>query len=236
MDEASGLSGVSERNERYPAPPWHTHGFGLMCPCFTRTAELELPRGLEPISVAGRSAGILAFIEYRPPSPLTYSELIWMPTQVRWSRAGERARGYYVSRMYVDHPGSLAAGRELWALPKTLARFERQGDRVDVFADDGTELSLAWRPLWPAARLSSRVATLQPQGDGVVRFRADFAGKVRPARARIVRFESPEQAWTGFRGARRPLSLASLLEDFASTMHAPNRLPAREDCVPPARA
>jgi hypothetical protein len=216
------LSGASDA--AYPDPPWHTHGFGLMCPAFVRTAELRLPPGLEPISVAGVSSGILAYIEYRAPSPLRYSELIWMPTLVRGSRAGVAARGYYVARMYVDHPGSLAAGRELWALPKTLARFERRGDSVEVVAEDGSELVLSWRALSPGVRLRSRVATLQPDGQAIVRFRADFTGKVRPARARIERFETHEPAWAGMRGARRPLGLSSLLEDFTSTMHAPSRI------------
>ncbi|MBK7585390.1 MAG: acetoacetate decarboxylase family protein [Myxococcales bacterium] len=206
----------------YPEPPWYTFGFGVMCPYWVRVRDLSLPLGLEPVGVAGRTLGLLGYIEYRPPSPLVYGELLWMPATVRFrARDGKVTQGYYVARMYVDHPGSLAAGRELWALPKTLATFERRPGGVDVSADDGTRLSFEHRGVGPAFWLKSRVATLQVQGEGVVRFRSDFAGLVRPARTRIAGFSSEHQAWAAFPRARGALGLGSMFERFESTMRAP---------------
>ena len=213
---------VSEGARPYPDPPWHTHGFGVMCPYLVRVRELELPPGLEPVSVAGRTLGMLGYIEYQPPSPLSYGELLWMPATVRFRGGGGKPlTGYWVARMYVDHEGSLSAGRELWALPKSLAKFERRDGGVDVSADDGTVLSLEYRGIGPALRLRSRVATLQPVPEGVVRFRSDFTGLVRPATTRVTGFSSPHAGWASFPNARRVLGLGSLLERFESTMHAP---------------
>ena len=210
---------------QYPPPPWQTFGFGVMCPYLTRVSDVELPPGLEPVAVAGRTLGMLGYVEYRPPSPLVYGELLWMPATVRFrSSDGKRVQGYYVARMYVDHAGSLAAGRELWALPKTLASFERRPTGVTVSADDGTRLSLDWSRLGPAVRLKSRVATLQPVERGVVRFRSDFTGLVRPARARVSGFASEHPGWAALPRAQRALELGSLLERFESTMQAPNRI------------
>lgn len=196
-----------------------------MCPAVVRARDLALPAGLRLVERAGRTVGMLAYIEYREPSPLTYNELIWMPAMTRFRASdGKPATGYYVARMYVDNDASLAAGRELWALPKTKASFERQGDHVRVSADDGTELELSFRAFGPALPVKSRMATLQPVDGGVIRFRAAFFGRVRLARARVTRFSATHEAWMGFEGARRPLGVASCLEHFESTMHAPERL------------
>jgi hypothetical protein len=196
-----------------------------MCPYVARTRDVELPEGFTPVSALGRTLGMLGYIEYRPPSPLVYRELLWMPATVRFCpRRGEPVRGYFVARMYVDHEGSLAAGRELWKLPKTVARFEREAEAVTVEADDGTRLRLEWAGVGPATSLRSRVATLQPDGEGAVRFRADFEGVVRPARTTVRGFSSPHSGWAAFPGARRALGLGALLERFDSTMHAPARV------------
>lgn len=209
----------------YPPPPWETYGFGVMCPYLVRASEVELPPGLEPVVVAGRTLGMFGYIEYRPPSPLVYGELLWMPATVRFRGTdGKLSQGYYVARMYVDHEGSLAAGRELWALPKTLARFQRRTGGVDVEADDGTRLSFDFRGVGPALRLKNRVATLQPKGSGVVRFSSDFTGLVRPARTTVRDFTSQHPAWASFPHARRALGLGSMLERFETVMHAPRTL------------
>lgn len=214
--------GAAAGERPYPDPPWHTQGFGVFCPFVVRTRDLKLPSGLEPVGALGRTAGLLAYIEYQPPSPLTYSELIWMPALVRMR--GGRAKGYHVARMYVDDTASLQAGRELWKLPKTLAEFTRRGDVVDVVADDGTELTLQFAAKGPSSPISSSVRTLQAVTGGAVRFRGDVSGRVRAASARITRFESEHSAWDSLRTARRVGKLAAVFERFEATMHPPSEL------------
>jgi hypothetical protein len=178
--------------------------------------ELALPVGFEPVGALGRSAGVLAYIEYHPPSPLTYSELIWMPAFVRFGRA----KGQWVARMYVDSEASLAGGREIWKLPKSLASFERRGGRVDVHADDGTELRLEFTARGPRAPLRSSVKTLQPHEGGAIAFRGDFAARARVARVKVAHFSSPHPGWAGFEHALR-VGPGAAFESFESEMRAP---------------
>ncbi len=209
----------------YPPPPWETYGFGVLCPYLVRVADLSLPPGLEPVEKLGRTLGLLGYLEYRPPSPLVYGELFWMPATVRFrTPSGRHVQGYWVARMYVDHEGSLAAGRELWHLPKSLARFERRERGVQIEADDGTRLGLDFSSVGPALHLKSRVATLQAAGDGVVRFCADVGGLTRPARTTVRGFSSQHQGWAAFPRARRALGLGAWLERFETTMRAPEAI------------
>lgn len=210
----------------YPEPPWHMHGFSVLCPFAVRAADVEVPRPLDVVRAAGRCLGLIAYVEYREPSPLVYSELIWMPTFVRFrAESGKKTTGQFVARIYVDSEVSMTGGRELWALPKTLARFERTGDRVEVRAEDGTELSLELGAFGPRLPVKNRIATLQPVDDGVVRFRGDFESRVRIGRAKVTRFRSTHPGWKSFEGAQR-LGLASCLDPFDATMQPPVTLKA----------
>lgn len=204
----------------YPAPPWHTHGFGVSVPFMVPVSQLRLPPGLEPQKiVAGHCPGMLSYVEYTAPSPLEYHELIWMPAYV--GAVGARARGWYVARMYVDDETTLVAGRELWALPKSMASFQRHAAGVDIVAADGTELSLTFRRLGLALPAKGSMATVQVRGESFVRFRADFKARVAPATLRVRRIETRDEAWASYRGAKRVPLLASMMTKFESTMQPP---------------
>jgi len=209
-------------SKRYPAPPWDTHGYSAGSAYLVPTRSIELPDGLKPVAVLGRTVGMLAFIEYLPPSPLTYSELIWMPTVVRCrTRDKGTIYGYYVAKMYVDDEATLAAGREMWALPKSLARFERDGERVRVEAEDGTSLELTLRGFGPRKRLKGDVGTIQRDASGVVRFRCTFAGDVQLGSLGVESFSSNDDGWRSFEDAHRLPGSSGMLNDFQATMHAP---------------
>ncbi|MFO0694305.1 MAG: acetoacetate decarboxylase family protein [Polyangiales bacterium] len=207
----------------YPDPPWEMHGMGVFAPTLTPVEDIELPPGFEPMSVAGRCAGMLAYVEYREPSPLTYHELIWMPCLVR-AGGSRKARGYFVSVMYVDDTSTLAGGREIWKLPKTLARFERTETGVTVDGEDGTHVELSFRAFGPSLPARGRIVTLQPSQEGVVRFQGDASSKVRAARCRVVRFESTHGPWQSFRRASMMAGAAVWQEPFRSHMQAPTLL------------
>lgn len=212
----------------YPEPPWHTHGFGVSVPFMVPTSELCLPRGLTPRKVvAGHCPGMLSYVEYTAPSPLEYHELIWMPAYV--GAEGARATGWYVARMYVDDETTLVAGREVWALPKSMASFRRHARGVDIVAADGTELSLSFRRLGLAVPAKGSMATVQVRGGGFVRFRADFRARVAPAMLRVGRMESRDEAWRSYRGAKRLPLLASMMTKFESTMQPPLEVLPLED-------
>lgn len=194
-----------------------------MCPYVVPASALHVPTGLEPITVGGRCSGLLAYVRYRPPSPLVYDELIWMPCQVR-VRDRRSARGYWVARMYVDSSASLAGGRDLWALPKTLATFRKRDDGVDVEAEDGTFLSLAFSAGLPGPKARTRVATLQQREGTIVGFRGDFSARVRLATLRVEACRSPSPEWAGFPGPGRMKRPAIRLDPFEAVMAAPRLL------------
>ncbi|MEO7091921.1 MAG: acetoacetate decarboxylase family protein [Polyangiales bacterium] len=205
----------------YPPAPWHTHGRAFVQSFLVRAADLELPDGFRPVAVAGRCVGILALIEYVAPSPLTYAELTWMPCMV--SAGG--VRGYYVAKMYVDSPASLAAGRELWALPKQLARFEIGEREATIATEDGAHLELSLARRGPALSLRARASTVQDGGADLVRFRG--TGMARTSSGGVtVRAAEGIDGWTGFASARRLPGLGAALSDFAITMLPP----LRNDC------
>ncbi|MBX3125221.1 MAG: acetoacetate decarboxylase family protein [Polyangiaceae bacterium] len=200
------------------------HGQSVMWPVLVRASEVQVPAPLQVIARGGFAMGVLAYVRYEPPSPLCYEELCFMPCLVEARAAGRRRRGYFVARMYVDSEASLAGGREIWGLPKSLARFTRHGSRVEVSADDGSELTLELGRVGPGLRSRTRATTLQSVEGCVVRFRGDFRARVAPTSVRVARFTSAHPAWRGFPGAVRLPRPGLALTDFDAVMQEPERL------------
>lgn len=216
----------------YPQPPWEMSGRGVVRAFATPIGALDLPRGFHPVHVAGWSVGVLAYVEYRPPSVLSYRELLWMPAAVKaFDREGRAHYGYFVSRIYVDDERGLQGGRDLWRLPKTMARFAPREGGVEMSADDGTEMELEFGHSGPAVKVGSHVATLQPERAGLVRFRADFSAFAAIARLRVMRFAGDSAAWRPWLQRRNLPLPAVALTTFASTMQAPDRRPRTDDAV-----
>lgn len=202
----------------YPPAPWHTHGRAFLQPYLVRAADVALPDGFRPVAIAGRCIGILGLIEYVAPSPLTYAELAWMPCMV--SAGG--IRGYYVAKMYVDSPASLAAGRELWALPKQLARFEIGEREASVDTEDGAHVELALARRGPAVPLRAGTGTVQDGGADLVRFRGTGSARACSGGITVHAAEGVE-SWTGFATARRLPGIGVALSRFEITMLPPLR-------------
>lgn len=208
----------------YPPAPWQTHGHAFVQPYLVDAARLRLPPSFEPIVLAGRALGVLGFVEYMPPSPLTYAELVWMPCLVRVAMGRHRACGYFVEKMYVDSDASLAGGREIWALPKQKARFEIGEGEAIVETEDGARLVLEVGRRGPSVRAPVGTATLQDAGAVVVRFRGSGTARIGLARMK-VREARGLDGWMGWTGARRIPGLGVSLWDFKLTMHEPQGLP-----------
>ena len=197
-------------SDAYPTPPWNMHGDMLCVPYVVDARALQLP--FPTVDTLGRAAGLLAYVRYTEPSPLTYEELIWMPALVR---EGKRT-GQYVEAMFVDDATTLRAGRELWALPKTMATFQRLDDGVEVAGDASMTLRFR-KPRFRGPRVRGKMTTLQRDADRRVRFRARWEAHVAPCLAKV---ESYEGTFSGFAGSGgwRP---AFWMSDFASVMAGP---------------
>ena len=109
----------------YPQAPWTLKGFAYQTLHLVETVKASsyVPLGVEIVSVLpGKTLGGVYLSQYHAGSTLLYSELIVIAAIVR--RGGKL--GTWISHIYVDHPDSVAGGREIWKLPKEMAEFDWQ--------------------------------------------------------------------------------------------------------------
>lgn len=205
----------------YPDAPWKMHGTAMLRAYRVPVDTLTLPEGFTPVAARGWTTGVLAHLEYAPPSPITYRELIWMPALVR---APSGARGFYVAKMYVDSEASLRGGRELWGLPKTLASFASTATGVEARAEDGTVVALKFEHLHVPVPVPDSIVTLQRTEAGVVRFRGDLVtARARLGRMEVLAFQSGDPGWRSFE-ARRALPVPDVaLGPFTAVMQPPEK-------------
>lgn len=215
------MNAVSAENV-YPPAPWRMHGEAVFAPYLVDTRAVTLPAGFEFVHRGPTTVGLVGLVRYLTPSPLTYDELIYMPGFVRAPAFGPRAKGWFVSVMYVSETHTLRGGREIWKLPKTLARFDVKDGRCDVTADDGTSLALDFRRRTPRVPFKGRITTLQANdGVSLCRFAGDGRAQVAAASLSVSRFSSKAPAWAGFSPTRRAPLPGVDLAGFVSDMQVP---------------
>jgi acetoacetate decarboxylase len=134
----------------YPDAPWRMVGQLWVSLFRVKDAVDEL----RPAGVYG-----VAFVDYQPGSPLTYSELL-VAHPVK-----EPVSGVSITDIWVDSPASVAGGRELWAIPKGLCAFGHDASTHGPVRRDRWSASIDGRPV-ASARFTD-VARLVPR----VRFR-----------------------------------------------------------------
>ncbi len=155
----------------FPPAPWRLTGTAVQALWTVEAARARalVPAELPIVSVKpGRTLAILFLGNYGAGSTLVYHELIVSPALVR---VGHQV-GAWISHIYVDDPASLAGGREIWGLPKELARFSggfAGSDRVEVEQDGRLLCSVRWE----LARWHAPVPTLLP---AIARRGTSFAG------------------------------------------------------------
>ncbi len=115
---------IDERAEdrEYPLAPWSLGGWGIATVGLVdATAVLRyIPSGARLVTVMpGKTIGGLFFFSYER-GALVYRELNVVAGLIR---IGLRF-AFLLPRLYVDSAASLIGGRDLWALPKELARFD----------------------------------------------------------------------------------------------------------------
>jgi acetoacetate decarboxylase len=208
----------------YPPPPWQLRGpvvVALRRVAIARVRAL-VPQGLSIVPVwPGETLGAIYFANYGPGSPLCYRELIVAPALVR---RGLRLGGF-VTHIYVDDPDSLAGGREIWGLPKTLARFSwPQNDDGTCTVDDGAQRLCAmtwgrWTGTVPGAlwlpSLSTRAGT-------ALSFQSWLRGRLCVGRGRLDAPRSSPVASLGLTTSGRLLRI----RDAHITVAAPRVLGA----------
>jgi hypothetical protein len=115
----------------YPQAPWTLQGYAfqtLQLLDIDRVRPL-IPSELNIISVfPGKTLGGVYLSYYGSGSVLEYSELIVIAAFLSY----KGKFGGWVSHIYVDNLDSVAGGREIWGLPKEMADFTWEGDRVTV--------------------------------------------------------------------------------------------------------
>lgn len=157
---------------QYPAEPWHLRG-SVVISLFRVPRDLvpdaHLPTGARMITLAGNAFVAVAFVSYEPGGVLTYEELLVATPVLDQSRVAVS-----VPQIWVDSEASRQGGRELWAIPKQLAKFGQGSSIAGVAATGGVPLPGRWTIAGPTAqRLDGRD----------VRARAVMSGRFRLVRA-----------------------------------------------------
>jgi len=157
---------------RYPAAPWKLQGRGGLSIWTVPAGTVELPEGVKPLSMAGQWFLGVACLAYDEGGMLAYNELA-VGVAVR----GPSGLGVHISHIWVDSPVSAAGGRELWGIPKKLAKFERSGDGIPMVMADGAMIAkVDFKPRRPIPRrwkVSSRVVQKKKGDICVSAFRVD---------------------------------------------------------------
>lgn len=107
-------------NEPYPPEPWRLRG-DLHASVFVvpvADVPVDLPPGWRPLRLGRFGVVGTAWVTYRPGGVLVYDEL--MSTLL--VRRGWRVLPT-ITHIWVDSAASRDGGRELWAIPKQLAKF-----------------------------------------------------------------------------------------------------------------
>lgn len=125
----------------YPAPPWRATGQMWMATA-TAVGPLSVPPDLTIVGNPRRLVIALA----RFNGTLSYDEFA-VGSMVR--RRGRM--GLWCHRIWVDDAASLWGGRQLWGIPKELARFDWDGSTVSVTSGARLLASFSFGP--PGRRL-----------------------------------------------------------------------------------
>ncbi len=92
-----------------------------MQPVGIGAARALVPSDCDVVAVGpGKTLGGLLFLSYEAGSTLAYRELNVVAALVR---VGTHL-AFYLPRLYVDNPASLAGGRAIWGVPKEKATFD----------------------------------------------------------------------------------------------------------------
>ncbi|PTL82817.1 acetoacetate decarboxylase family protein [Vitiosangium sp. GDMCC 1.1324] len=208
---ADAVKAAASAEESYPPTPWALVGqmySSIWLVPAERCSLAVVNPELTPVKVAGRVVVMLGFVDYQEGSVMTYREL-FANVMVRHPSG---LSGVMSDQIWVDEPRSLKGGRELWGIPKQLARFDLD-HRLVGGGFSGRAWDEAGKLLFEARygsglglpkRTKVSVATVQPLGGQVTTTLPSVECELRLVRADCdVPADSPLAA-LGVAG-RRPL-------------------------------
>lgn len=178
---------------------------------------IVIPDGRRPLRLGRRVIVGAAFARYVPGGVLDYNELlVAVPS---FGRGGLRIT---ITRIWVDSEASMIGGRELWGIPKHLAKFDRAENRRDSArrgADTATVSMTLPVSTTPVASVAARIGRALFPGMPQLPLPTlqAFEGRRILSRNRVIgRFRALHAAWAfdpdgelGYLSGRRPfLSVA----------------------------
>jgi acetoacetate decarboxylase len=131
----------------YPPAPWKLQGYALQTLHLVNIENSRplIPPELEIVSpLPGKTLGGVYLSTYETGSILEYNELIVVAALVSY-----RGKvGAWISHIYVDNLDSVAGGREIWGLPKEMATFNWEKDKISVSQGDRELCNLKYQKGW----------------------------------------------------------------------------------------
>ncbi len=183
----------------YPSAPWTMDGIWVWSvhPVRRARAAAELPAPLKPLWLpTGRTLGWSLIGQYGGASTLHYSEAACGLVL----RIGPRP-AIWIKGLVVDLPESVAGGRNIWHLPKELARITwPSGNQDRATASQHGQLLLSFEGIPPQLQsLPTRfkLDVLVVHQERVYRIPAQFAGRMGITR-RLRPFFPASGGWSAF--------------------------------------
>jgi len=138
----------------YPPEPWTLVGRMDLSTFLVPTEDLPTatwPDDWRPLVLGGRTPVGAAWVDYAPGGAMSYRELLVAVA----GRVGARVRPHIVA-IWVDSPASRDGGRELWGIPKGLARFTGVAEGTPEMTLEGAGRPAASAVLRHGRRLPGR--------------------------------------------------------------------------------
>lgn len=166
----------------YPPQPWRLHGQAYVSVWRLPVGRLRaaMPPGVQPVTVRGQAVVGTAWVDYQPGGVLSYRELL----AAVLVRSGAWP-AVTITEIWVDSTRSLAGGRELWGIPKQLARLAMADGGASAEDARGVIASARLRRrAGPPLRLPARITVVQQSSGGILRTPVRATGHVHAAQVR----------------------------------------------------
>ena len=116
----------------YPIPPWIQRGnawvFETEVP--VHAAQQMVPSQFNITATSdGVTKGAVYIAKYSEKSTVAYSEAIFICAAVTY----KGQKGNWIGNIFVDSTAAQQAGREVWGMPKQMAKFEWSSTKVGPF-------------------------------------------------------------------------------------------------------